>query len=367
MPLTIGGYKERGNDNPDLIIEPMQPAEPAPAATAEPIQPPVPAPAAEPVVVPTQPNRSSLSFSNPDEGANVVPDEVIFKTLSEKLGREIKDFSELTPQQQSNPLESDPYLNSLVEWRNKTGRPIEDWIKFQKDYTSMSDANVARELLQYKYPNLTEDELNFEMLNYLPTEDDYDNDLIKKNLELKKIATEGRQVLSQLKSSFDQPLETRYTPEVQEDLKLAQIVKQNLANEEANRTQYQNNVKAISGKLDTFKIPLTADLTLDYKISDQSKNEIPSLIDTMPHWRNEDGSTNFEAIVTDAVKIKHFDDIIKVVYDQAFNSGKEALMKETNNVNFNQPMPSGQTTGKKGIVIEGLDQFIGNRGMSIRQ
>ena len=42
-------------------------------------------------------------------------------------------------------------------------------------------------------------------------------------------------------------------------------------------------------------------------------------------------------------------------------------MKETNNVNFNQPMPSGQTTGKKGIVIEGLDQFIGNRGMSIRQ
>lgn len=384
--LKVGGYRNSGGDMEDIIInqaqpEPIEPVEPAefeapnnqePIEPVEPVEPVAPLEPEAPELV--QPeniqNRSSLSFSNPtdDEGTEV-NDELLLSHLSEKLGKKISSFEELAlPAQQVSPLDSDPYLKNLVEWREKTGRPIEDWIKYQKDYDNMPDTGVVSEMLQHKYPNLTEEELSIEMLKYTPEEYDDDREVAAKRLELKKAATEGRALLSQLKSNFAEPSPVRYSPEVQEDLKLAQQVKDHYKSEQENQKLYSENIKAISSKLNVFKIPLADGMVLDYRISEQSKKEIPSLIEVMPHWSNPDGTTNYEAVVTDAVKIQHFDDIIKVVYDQAYNSGKESIIKESNNINFNEPQPAGaHGNNKKGVVIEGLDTFMGDGGMKIRK
>ena len=68
-------------------------------------------------------NSDASKIKAPEE----VSEELILKRLSEKLGREVKSFDELT--ESKNPLDKDPYLKGLADWREKTGRPIEDWIK----------------------------------------------------------------------------------------------------------------------------------------------------------------------------------------------------------------------------------------------
>ena len=67
------------------------------------------------------------------------------------------------------------------------------------------------------------------------------------------------------------------------------------------------------------------------------------------------------------IKIKHFDEIIKLVYEQGLNAGKEDLSRQANNTTLGQQtsMASQQGDGSKGIKIGGLDKFLGGRGMKI--
>ena len=86
----------------------------------------------------------------------------------------------------------------------------------------------------------------------------------------------------------------------------------------------------------------------------------------MPHWRNEDGSWNHQAVVNDAIKIKHFDDMLKLAYEQGLNSGKEELIAETKNITLDSVNNTPQPNSSAKVQIEGLDDYLGNRGVKLR-
>ena len=251
-----------------------------------------------------------------------IDDESVLQYLNEKLGREVTSFEELSQVKVENPLDSDPYLKNLYEWRQKTGRPIEDWYKYQKDYSSLSDVEAARELLQYEYPTFTPDEIELELERFRPDELDDDREAALKNLELKKLATRGRDVLSKLKSELGEPT-GNLNPEIQEDLNLAKAVKETYAKEQQERKDYSENIKLSSSKTENFEIKLNDDLAINFKIPEEGKRELPTLIETMPHWRNEDGSWNHQAVVNDAIKIISIKTIKRALF-----SNKNHFMKK---------------------------------------
>lgn len=337
----------------------------------------------EPAEEPVQPNQENIGNDElPEEKSSLTPpvseppvkdevkvtidDESVLQYLNEKLGREVTSFEELSQVKVENPLDSDPYLKNLYEWRQKTGRPIEDWYKYQRDYSSLSDVEVARELLQYEYPTFTSDEIELELERFRPDELDDDKEAALKNLELKKLATRGRDVLSKLKSELGEPT-GNLNPEIQEDLNLAKAVKETYAKEQQERKDYSENIKLSSSKTENFEIRLNDDLSINFKIPEEGKRELPTLIDTMPHWRNEDGSWNHQAVVNDAIKIKYFDQMVKLAYEQGVNSGEDKIIKEAKNTNFNASDPIAQQNNNRNKVeIEGLDDYLGNRGVKMR-
>ena len=91
-----------------------------------------------------------------------ITEQDLFKALSEKLGKEVTSFEQLKqePVQVENPLESDPVLKSLYEFRKTTGRPVEDFLKYNKDYSKVSDLEVVREYLTNEFPDLTNEEIS---------------------------------------------------------------------------------------------------------------------------------------------------------------------------------------------------------------
>lgn len=373
MTLQIGGFKTNPSsvqkydiDESGLTPEPIIPTEPVTPEPIEPVEPIVPT---EPVE-PTEPISPEPVTPEPVTQPQVsIDDSTALKYLSEKLGKEIQSFEDLKPAEKVvNPLDNDPYLKRLYEWREKTGRPLEDWIKYQKDYNSIQDLDVAREFLQYEYPTLEENEIELELRKYIPNDNDDDDDIALKKLELKKYATKGREVLSKFVTELGEPLSTiNYPQEVLADLELAKQVKGQLQNSQVMQQEYIKGIVNATNGLNSFKLNLSDTVTLDYKLPEQSKKEIPTLIETMPHWRFEDGSWNHQAVVEDAVKIKHFNDIIKLVYEQGLNAGKEELLSNTKNTTFSQPTPAGANQiGKKGVVIEGVDNYLGQTGIRIK-
>lgn len=338
----------------------------------------------EPVIEPVNPTPENIGNDELPENSSLEPetqepfiqnelnnnveinDELALKYLNEKLGKQVNSFDELIEVKVENPLNDDPYLKSLYEWRQKTGRPIEEFQKYQKDYNSVDDFEVARELLQLEYPTLTSDEIQLELERYAPDELDDDREAAYKRLELKKLATRGREVLSSFKADLEKPSEALLSPELKQDLELARTVKENYARQQEETKVYSENIRLSSQKTETFEINLGDDLKLNFRIPDESKKELPTLIETMPHWRNEDGSWNHQAVVNDAIKIKHFDDMLKLAYEQGLNSGKEELIAETKNITLDSVNNTPQPNSSAKVQIEGLDDYLGNRGVKLR-
>ncbi len=306
-----------------------------------------------------------VSVTNEVSNETELTKESALEFLSEALGKNIT-LDDLVKEETISPLETDPYLKKFYEWRQKTGRSIEDFIKYQKDYSSMSDTDVAREFLQHEYPDFTKEEIDLELDNYLSSPDDLDDERKKKKLELKKLAIKGRNVLKELVSDLGEPITTELSPEVRENLELAQQIKEQYLKQQEFQNDYNEGILNSSKSVENLKLNLNDELTLDFKIADNIKEELPNVINTMPHWKNEDGTWNHKEVVNDAIKITQFDKIIKLVYEQGVSTGKESIIEDSQNSTLSQPSPNGATINSgKGIEIEGLDEYLG-KGTSLR-
>lgn len=316
-----------------------------------------------------KPNTSNPTGDEPTGQPSTeveVNDELLLSKLSEKLGRDIKSLEDLT--KTSNPLDEDPYVKELLEWRKKTGRPIEDYVKFQKDYSKVSDIEVAREFLQIEYPDLTPEEVEFELQrNFISDEDDLDDDKRLKSIDLKKYASKGRAKLQEFVADLGNPNVNELSPEVQKQLDFAKQAQSVFESNKNSQAEYIENIKSKVNSFDTLKLNLSDDLSLDFKV-ETPKGNMVEMIESAPHWKNEDGSWNHEAVVKDAAIIANFDKIVRLAYEQGLNSGQEQVVKEAKNVTIDgtaQPSAANPNSGK-GVEIEGLDNYLGKKGMRIK-
>lgn len=316
------------------------------------------------------PDGETESTESTESGvADSVSDELIFKALSEKLGKEITSFDDLN-EEAIDPLKDDDYLKSLVKWRDKTGRPIEDWIKYQKDYSTVSDEQVAREYLQLEYPELSPEDINLELTHkYISSDDDLDSEASIKNLELKKIANKGRKALGELVSELGTPNQTEYSAEVQQDIAIAKQFKTLQSNNVQATKVYNQGITSKAAEFKSIKMDLEDGVSIDYKLPQGSEKTIVSDIQNAPNWKNKDGSWNHGAVVRDAAIIANYQSMLKLAYEQGKNSGTDETIRETKNSTLGDRSASASALPNKstGAVIEGLDKYLGNQGMSIKR
>jgi hypothetical protein len=288
--------------------------------------------------------RSLITDDEPEKVEDTVTevnDDLVIKYLSEKLGKTIS-LEDLAKEPVENPLESDPYMKEVFEWRKKTGRPIEDFIKFQKDFSEVGDLDVAREFLQLEYPNSTKEEINLELKKFITSEDDLDDDIAEKNWELKKYATKGRTELEKLKVNLGEASTSSLPSELQEKISYADTLKSQIDSNKVMQSDYDNAIKKTALTVDKMTLKLGDDKTIDFLVSEDIRKSIPDTIAQMPHWTNEDGSWNHRAVVEDGLKIQNFDSMIKLAYEQGLNSGKDELIRETKNTNLSDTGSSAQ-------------------------
>lgn len=364
----LGGMK---NDEGDLdfstpsnnadLVEPTEPAVILENET-EPVDP----------VEPTEPTELSPEPSSlTNEPVPVEPvkpeftDEIAFGYLSEKLGREVKSYEDLVEiKDAENPLDKDPYLKNLYEWRQRTGRPIEDYSKYQRDLSSLDDLSVARELLKHEYPTLTEEEINFEINSkFLASEEDLEEDSKLKSLELKKYATKGRQVLESLKADLGESLiqnVNNITPEQQAELDFAKQVRESVQANEAANQEYKTKLSESISQMESIKVVLGDDKEISYTLNDEVKNTLAQRMEEMSHWKNEDGSWNHTRIVEDAIKSLYMEDMTKLAFQQGVAEGTDKTITDTKNVTLGQRDTMPNINSGDGVVIEGLDKMLGN-------
>lgn len=297
----------------------------------------------------------------------VYDDSSVLQYLNEKLGKEFnsfEDFNTPAPAQQELPED----IQQILEWKEKTGRPLNDWVKFQKDYDNMSDEQIVREYLQVKYPGLdVEGELKAE---YLPTEDDLDSDVSRKNRNLTKLAIDGRKELNNLRMQFNTPAEgyQKLTPEIQSELDFAKQVRENIKNQENSQQQYSDNIKSAASELSSIPLNLAEGTSINFNIDDTVKKSLPEMVNKMPHWYNEDGSLNHSAMVKDVAIVSQIDKIVQLAYEQGRNSGVDSQTKKENNITLDtksMDAKGAKTTPR--FTVEGQDSFFNKNRIQVKR
>lgn len=323
-----------------------------------------------PVVVPptedsAPPTVETPPVAEPEAPNTLLTDDVIFEKLSETLGREVKSYDDLKPKE----IQLDEEVKQLLEWKEKTGLSLSKWTDFNKDFSKMGDLDVAREILASKYPDFTEEELEYTMKGYVYDElEDEESDRIAKSIALKKFAKEGRETLEQNKINFleSQP-KSSLSVEEKELLDYAKTVKQNEASLKDKNVAYQNSLKEASLKLQAINLDLGEGLTIKHNVSQESTKDLVDYINTMPDWYKEDGSFNHENIARDTYKLKNFDTIIKSAFEQGKNYAIEGKIKENNNISLDpSSINQDNQTKEQGNIKEVVTNLTGKNSSKFR-
>jgi len=323
-----------------------------------------------PVVVPptedsAPPTVETPPVAEPEAPNTLLTDDVIFEKLSETLGREVKSYDDLKPKE----VQLDEEVKQLLEWKEKTGLSLSKWTDFNKDFSKMGDLDVAREILADKYPDFTEEELEYTMKGYVYDElEDDESDRIAKSIALKKFAKEGRETLEQNKINFleSQP-KSSLSVEEKELLDYAKTVKQNEASLKDKNVAYQNSLKEASLKLQAINLDLGEGLTIKHNVAQESTKDLVDYINTMPEWYKEDGSFNHENIARDTYKLKNFDTIIKSAFEQGKNYAIEGKIRENNNISLDpSAINQDNQTREQGNIKEVVTNLTGKNSSKFR-
>lgn len=296
-------------------------------------------------------------------------DQQVFEYLSKTQGREIKSYEDLVVKEAAvNPLDSDPYTKAFFEWRQKTGKTIEEFAMFNKDWSKENDLKVAEEFLKVTYPDFTQDEIDFKMKKLIPSEYDDEDVAFEKRIALKEMATQGRSTFEALKADLGSSALVNYSDEVKSDLELARAVKEDYQENQKNLVEYTQGIVSASNSIQALPLKINEDLTINFNISEDRRKSLPQMIATMPEWHNEDGSWNHQKVVESGIKALYFDEILKTATEQAFNAGKESILKQGNNTQLAQPNPAdaNQQPQNNTITVEGDENFLYSRGTKIR-
>ncbi len=133
--------------------------------------------------------------------------------IVEDVKEEVEDAIE-EAQQTGEPLPEN--IQKVVNFMNETGGTLEDYVKLNTDYSSLSEKQLLREYYENTKPHLDKEEIDFLMQDNFSYEEDVDEE---RDIRKKKIAY--KEELARAKNHLD-GLKTKYYEEIKAGSRLTE-------------------------------------------------------------------------------------------------------------------------------------------------
>ena len=233
-------------------------------------------------------NGSQVSDSNQQE----LTDETLFKTLSEKLGRNVSSFDELTKVEEKivekviekeKEIEDQEYL-TYKKFKEETGRTFDDFMKVPKDWTQESEDVRVREYLRNKYKRLSEDKIDFMIKDkYKPDpEESSVEEITRAEIEYNILLGEADEFLEKQKAQYMVP-KVEHKPNVQADYQKQQ---------EQELLAWTSNVSDAVKRIDSFEID-----GYKHDLSSVNADKYSTPDNLLKRFAGEDGNVDFAKMI----------------------------------------------------------------------
>jgi hypothetical protein len=271
----------------------------------------------------------------------------VLSFLSERLGREVSSFDDLSPAQQETF--SDERVKAIADFVETTGRSPRDWFAYQSlNPSEMDDATAVRVNLAAEYPNLAPDEINLLIKDKYKLDSDLysDEELRLSKLQLKIDAQKAKQSIEEIRNRYSAP-----DPSVSP---------QSIVNED-----WMSEMSAELDNMTGVEFDLGNGRSFTYGLDDNARSTIKDansrLDNYFDRYIRDDGSWDFDTLNSHRLVLDNIDSIVASAYKQGLGDGQKNLVNKAANVSVDPARrPDNQNINS---VAEQLKQQLGNRGV----
>jgi hypothetical protein len=130
-----------------------------------------------------------------------------------------EQIEEAVLEQEKTGVELPENIQKVVDFMNETGGTLEDYVRLNTDYASLSEEQLLREYYQSANPHLDADDIDFMMEDKFSYDEDLDDEreVRRKKVERKQALANAKNYLDGLKSKYYEEIKmgSRLSPEQQ--------------------------------------------------------------------------------------------------------------------------------------------------------
>ena len=280
-----------------------------------------------PNVEPTVENDVDPQPVQQEDQQQYAPEEIegaVFEFLSERLGRSIGSFDDLTAQQQEQ-RELDERISVIAEFVEKTGRDPQDWFIYQSmNPSEMDDMTAIQVQMASDYPNLSQEEVAMLVSSKYKLDPDlHSEDEVKlSQLQMKIDAANARKGIEDMRLQYQAPER--------------QAAQDSMIDE-----SWVSNMRAELNAMEGIEFDLGNGNTFTFGMDDNYKSQLAEknarLDDFFDPYVREDGSWDYDMLNMHRAVIDNVDSIIQSVYRQGMSDGQRGIVQNAANATPTSP------------------------------
>ena len=322
---------------PQAPVEPAAQEQPTVEATPEVQQETVTEPQ------PDQPEAQPQYGQEEIEGA-------VFEFLSERLGRDIASFDDLTVQQQEQ-RELDERISAIAEFVENTGRDPRDWFIYQQlNPSEMDDMTAIQVQMATDYPNLSQEEISMLVSSKYKLDPDLNSeDEVKlSQLQVKIDAENARKGIDELRLQYQ-------APERQASEESAPIIDDT----------WISSMRSELDSMEGIEFDLGNGSNFTFGMDDTYKNQLAEknarLDEFFDPYVREDGSWDYDMLNMHRAVIDNVDKIVQSVYRQGMADAQRTVVQNAANATPVSPNQGSAPSGPDPLVQQ-LKDALGQGG-----
>jgi hypothetical protein len=314
------------------------------------------------------------STSQDETKSDELKEEDVLNFIKNRYDKDISSVGQLFDEKQNNE-ELPEDVSAYFEYKKKTGRGIEDYVKLNRDFDSLDGDQILTEYLLATEEGIDKEDVELLMEDYLFDEDiDDETDVKRAKLKRKKAIVKAKKFFNEQKEMYHQPLESS-SAGISNDSEEYKAYKQyvdsakNQEEETQRRSEFflQETDKVLNQDFKGFKVSID-EANLLYNpggTAEEIKNTQSSIKNFIDRHLDDSGLVKNAAEYHKALSAAmNPDKFARFFYEQGMAAATEDVTRKIKNVNMST-RSAPEVTSKGGTQFRAMNPSTG-KGLKIR-
>jgi len=320
------------------------------------------------------PITQEVREEQPKEESKGLTEEEVLSHINNRYDKNIASVDDLFAERQAQE-ELPEDVASYLKYKKETGRGINDYVKLNKDFSTMEPDDLLRNYFKETEEGLDDEDIDFKMEEFGYDEEiDEPSDVKRTKIAKKKVIAKAKKYFNEQKEKYRLPVESAGNVVSQSNSKEYQDYKQYLKDaktydEETTKKRelfdkktndlFNSEFKGFEFTMDDKKVIFSPGNPSELKKAQSNPmNFVGKYLDDNGMIKDARGYHRSLAIAMNPDRFAQF------FYEQGKSDATDSVMRKTKNINMSERRAP-ETTQKGGMKFKSISQSSG-RGLKIR-